>query len=57
MSVFGHRNARRLLAVRILGQAGDGMLQTALATFVLFSPAREPDPRRVAMSFAILLLP
>jgi MFS family permease len=33
------------------------MLQTALATFVLFSPAREPDPRRVAMSFAILLLP
>lgn len=57
MSVFAAANARRLLAVRVLGQAGDGLLQTALATFVLFNPQREADPRRVAVSFAVLLLP
>lgn len=56
-SVFTAPNARRLLAVRMLGQAGDGLLQTALATFVLFSPQREADPTRVAVSFAVLLLP
>ena len=38
-------------------QFGDGMLQSALATFVLFSPEREPDAVRVAAAFAILLLP
>ena len=32
-------------------------MQTALATFVLFSPQREADPTRVAVSFAVLLLP
>lgn len=55
--VFVHANARRLLYVRLFGQAGDGLLQTALATFVLFSPQREADPKRIALSFAILLIP
>ena len=57
LSVLRHSNARELLAVRIFGQAGDGLLQTALATFVLFSPQRESDPRKIALAFAILLLP
>lgn len=56
-SVFRHANARDLLGVRIFGQAGDGLLQTALATFVLFSPQRESDPRKIALAFGILLLP
>ena len=56
-SVLRHANARDLLGVRIFGQAGDGLLQTALATFVLFSPQRESDPRKIALAFAILLLP
>jgi MFS family permease len=43
--------------VRIFGQAGDGLLQTALATFILFSPQRESDPRKIALAFGILLLP
>ena len=43
--------------MRIFGQAGDGLLQTALATFVLFSPQRESDPRKIALAFGILLLP
>lgn len=48
---------RRLLATRWVGQFGDGLLQAALATFVLFSPEREPDPAKVAIAFTILLLP
>ena len=56
-SVLRNANARGLLGVRIFGQAGDGLLQTALATFVLFSPQRESDPRKIALAFGILLLP
>ena len=56
-SVLRHANARELLGVRIFGQAGDGLLQTALATFILFSPQRESDPRKIALAFGILLLP
>jgi MFS family permease len=41
----------------MFGQAGDGLLQTSLATFVLFSPQRESDPRKIALAFGILLLP
>jgi MFS family permease len=57
LAIFQTANARRLLYVRLFGQAGDGILQTALATFVLFSPEREADPERIALSFAILLIP
>lgn len=57
LSIFREPNARRLLYVRLFGQAGDGILQTALATFVLFSPERQADPERIALSFAILLIP
>ena len=57
LSIFKGENARRLLFVRLFGQAGDGILQTALATFVLFSPQREVDPERIALAFAILLIP
>lgn len=57
LSIFREGNARLLLYVRIFGQAGDGILQTALATFVLFSPEREANPEKIALSFAILLIP
>lgn len=48
---------RLLFASRLVAQAGDGMLQAALATFVLFSPERQPTAPGVAIAFAILLLP
>ncbi len=48
---------RRLLAIRLTGQAGDGMLQSALATFVLFSPERQASASAIAAAFAILALP
>lgn len=48
---------RRLFGVRLLGQFADGLLQSALATFVLFSPERQPTAASVAAAFAILFLP
>ncbi len=48
---------RKLLAIRLTGQAGDGMLQSALATFVLFSPERQASASAIAAAFAILALP
>ena len=46
-----------LLAVRWLGQIGDGIFQSALASFVLFSPERQPDAVSAATAFAVILLP
>lgn len=48
---------RKLLAIRLTGQAGDGMLQSALATFVLFSPERQASASAIAATFAVLALP
>jgi MFS family permease len=45
------------LAVRIATQSSDGVLQIALASYVLFSPERQPDARSVAVVLAITLLP
>ena len=55
--VLAGRDFRRLFGVRLISQFGDGLLQAALATFVLFSPERQPDAVKVAAAFAILLLP
>ncbi len=56
-AVLAGRDFRRLFGVRLVAQFGDGLLQAALATFVLFSPERQPDAVKVAAAFAILLLP
>lgn len=56
-AVLSGRDFRRLFGVRLVAQFGDGLLQAALATFVLFSPERQPDAVKVAAAFAILLLP
>lgn len=55
--VLDLRDFRRLLLVRLVGQAADGLLQVGLATFVFFSPERAATPARVALGFALLLLP
>lgn len=52
-----HRLFRRLLSVRVATQTADGVLQVALASFVLFSPQRQPDAASVAAVLAITLLP
>jgi MFS transporter len=48
---------RRLFAVRMSCQFGDGVFQAGLAGAVLFSPERSADPAGVAAGFAVLLLP
>jgi MFS family permease len=55
--VLAGRDFRFLFSVRLVAQFGDGLLQAALATFVLFSPERQPDAVKIAAAFAILLLP
>ncbi|WP_188079023.1 MFS transporter [Actinotalea subterranea] len=64
MSVLGdlktvavHRDFRKLFAVRLVSQCGDGMFQVGLATLFFFSPERMATAADVAAAFAVLLLP
>ncbi len=60
MNFFGllrHPRFSRLLAVRWTGQATDGIFQSALASFVLFSPERQANALNAALGFAVVLLP
>ena len=52
-----HPRLSRLLAVRWSGQATDGIFQSALASFVLFSPERQANALSAAIGFAVVLLP
>jgi len=47
----------RLLRVRWMGQLVDGLFQSALASFVLFSPERQASAVNAAVAFAVVLLP
>ncbi len=55
--VLGSARFRQLFTVRVTGQFCDGLFQAALATFVLFSPERQPSAASIAAAFAILYLP
>lgn len=48
---------RRLLAIRLTSQTGDGMFQAGLATLFFFNPQNATTAGGVAMAFAVLLLP
>jgi MFS family permease len=48
---------RRLLGTRLLSQLSDGVFQVSLASYVVFSPERQPTPGAIASAFAVLLLP
>lgn len=56
-SLLRRRDFRALYSTRLVGQFGDGFFQAALASFVLFSPEREPNATAIAVAFGILLLP
>ena len=47
----------RILTVRWTGQFTDGLFQSALASFVLFSPERAPNAISAALAFSVVLLP
>lgn len=48
---------RRLFAVRLTSQFADGVFQVALASYVIFSPERQPSPAAIASTLAVVLLP
>ena len=48
---------RQLFAVRVTSQFSDGVFQVALASYVLFSPERQPDAASIAAALAAVLLP
>jgi len=48
---------RKLFAVRLTSQTGDGMFQIGLATLFFFSPENASTATGVAAAFAVLLLP
>ncbi len=52
-----HRGFRRLFAVRLVSQTGDGAFQIGLATLFFFNPERLATSADVAAAFAVLLLP
>ena len=47
----------KLLSLRWTGQLSDGIFQSGLASFILFSPERQPDAFSAAIAFAVVLLP
>ncbi len=51
------RRLRPLLRTRWTGQFTDGIFQSALASFVLFSPERQANALSAAVAFAVVLLP
>jgi hypothetical protein len=57
LGLLRHPRFSRLLAIRWTGQATDGIFQSALASFVLFSPERQANALNAALGFAVVLLP
>jgi MFS family permease len=55
--ILTDRKFSRLLRVRWTGQATDGIFQSALASFILFSPERQANALGAALAFAVVLLP
>ena len=56
-TVLRGRGFRRLFAIRVCGQVGDGAFQVAMASYVFFSPERHATAPAAAQAFAVLLLP
>ena len=55
--IVSGKKLRKLLLVRWSGQLTDGLFQAALASYVLFSPERQPNAMAAATAFATVLLP
>lgn len=56
-TVLGGRDFRRLFAVRLVSQAGDGAFQVALASLIFFSPERAATAGAAAGALAASVLP
>ncbi len=51
------RDFRKLFAVRLVSQAGDGMFQVGLASLLFFSPESQGTAASIAAAFAVMLAP
>lgn len=56
-TVIRGRYFRRLFAVRLVSQFGDGIFTGGLAGYVFFSPEKQTTAGAAAAAFAVLLLP
>ncbi|MFC5281716.1 MFS transporter [Arcanobacterium canis] len=54
---LSYRQFRRLLAIRLVSQTGDGFFQVGLATLLIFNPTKAATAGQIAIAFAILLVP
>ena len=57
VALLRHSRLSRLFAARWMGQGVDGLFQSALASFLLFSPERQANALNAALGFAVVLLP
>ena len=55
--VLAERDFRRLFAVRLISQAGDGIVTAGVGTYVFFNASSFPSPGAAAAAFAVLYLP
>jgi len=55
--VLAGRDFRRLLATRLISQAGDGIVTAGVGTYVFFNATTFPSPAAGAAAFAVLYLP
>jgi MFS family permease len=56
-SVLAERDFRRLFAVRLVSQAGDGIVTAGVGTYVFFNAASFPSPSAAAAAFVVLYVP
>jgi MFS family permease len=56
-SVLAERDFRRLFSVRLISQAGDGVVTAGVGTYVFFNASTFPSPSAAAMAFTVLYLP
>lgn len=57
LGLMRHPRLSRIFVLRWTGQGVDGLFQSALASFVLFSPERQASALGAALAFAVVLLP
>jgi MFS family permease len=55
--VLAERDFRRLFSVRLISQAGDGIVTAGVGTYVFFNASTFPDPAAAAVAFTVLYVP
>jgi MFS family permease len=56
-SVLAERDFRRLFSVRLISQAGDGIVTAGVGTYVFFNASTFPNPGAAAIAFTVLYVP